>query len=73
MFSTPVLEPDTVVSEINIVEVVQSGLQNIIDNKLFYYDTLLPLLFRLKGEPLTLRNHFQMKSLFARVLPEQLT
>ena len=65
--------PDTVISEINLVEVVQNTLQNFVDNKLFYYDSLLPLLFRLKGKPLTLNNHFQMKALFARVLPEQVT
>jgi len=71
--TTPTLDPNTVVSEINLVEVVQNTLQNFIDHQLFYYDSLLPLLFRLKGKPLTLQNHFQMRSLFARVLPEQVT
>jgi hypothetical protein len=64
---------EVVVSEINHVEVVQQILQVIADRKMFYYDTLLPLLFNLRGKPLTLKNHFPMRSLFARVLPEQIT
>jgi len=69
----PGLLPDTIVSEINHVEVVEQILKIIADRKMFYYDSLLPLLFNLRGKALTLKNHFPMRSLFARVLPEQIT
>jgi hypothetical protein len=61
------------VTEINHVEVVQKVIQEIQNRNIFYYDNLLPLLFNIRGKPLTLRNHFPMRSIFARVLPEQLT
>ena len=73
MSDTLDLLEDRVVSEINHVEVVRHVLQVITDRKMFYYDKLLPLLFNLRGKPLTLKNHFPLRSLFARVLPEQIT
>lgn len=73
MSESPDLLQDLVVSEINHVEVVEQVLKVVADRKMFYYDRLLPLLFNLRGKPLTLKNHFPMRSLFARVLPEQVT
>ena len=61
------------VSEINHVEVVEQCLKMIAERRMFYYDLLLPLFFNLRGKPLTLKNHFHFRSLFARVLPEQVT
>jgi hypothetical protein len=61
------------VTEINYVEIVERSLELLRDRQMFYFDSLLPLLFNLRGKPFTLLNHFPMRSLFARVLPPQLT
>jgi hypothetical protein len=61
------------VTEINHVEVVQQTVDLIKNRRLYYHDIFLPLLFNLRNKPITLKNHFQMRSLFAQVLPEELT
>jgi hypothetical protein len=61
------------ITEINYTEAVRRILNLLQDRKLYYLDTILPLMFRLNGSPLTLLNHFPMRPLFNRVLPGQIT
>jgi len=63
----------TNVSEINYVDTVRMILEVIESRRMFYYDDLLTLLYRLNGKPFDLRNHFYMRSLFSRVIPPQMT
>jgi hypothetical protein len=61
------------VSEINHTEIVRLILQCLQERRVFSYEDLLTLLYRLHGKPFVLKNHFYMKSLFARVIPPQMT
>jgi hypothetical protein len=64
---------NTEVTEINYVEVVTNIFDTLSSQGLYSYHELLPLLFNLRGQPLTLKNHFQMRPIFARCLPENVT
>jgi hypothetical protein len=66
-------DPAFQVSRINYVEAAKQLLDAFTDRRMFCYDGLLPLLFRLHGKPFTLKNHFQFVPLFNRVLPPQIT
>jgi hypothetical protein len=67
------LQELTAISEINHTEAVRYMLQYLQDRKMYYFDSILPLLFKLNGDALTLNNHFPMLPLFSRVLPPQVT
>jgi hypothetical protein len=61
------------INELNYVDTVKQTFSALEKAQPFYHDHMLPLLFNLDGKPLTLDNHFQMRSLFSRVIPPQKT
>lgn len=61
------------ITELNFVEVADKLFQQLKTTKTDSHEHMLPLLFNLNGKPLTLANHFQMRPLFATVLPPDIT
>ena len=61
------------ITELNYVDIVRQTFDALDKAHPFYTDHMLPLLFNLNGQPLTLDNHFQMRSLFSRIIPPQMT
>jgi len=61
------------ITELNYVEVANQIFEELRNNPPDHLDHMLPLYFNLNGRPFTLENHFQMRPLFASVLPQDIT